>query len=319
MFHDLTWVEEKICAIYCITAHVTRLFQSSDPSQLKVFHGNTCAHEMNIVLTASVLPRTPADVTGLLSVFIGPGKFDPKQLGAMFCVCKAKIWEFLQWLKHHNRLYAKILLDQDILELYPESDTIPGLAERVVEDHELDAKVVFHDETAGFEDHPATLAHEEPLCSEQGDNMLSAAGNSGAVTFLEKMGVSDPESVRISGRTFTASALRNLTPRSSSVPDLIVHRGSQAINEYNNPDLFPEMYLLLFPYGIGGFEDKSRSTALSFQQHVQCLLNIPDRSFRYHQSFLFVALNIQQCHLAHLHTAFTCKKSNFNWVAEKLE
>ncbi|KAG1737048.1 hypothetical protein EDB19DRAFT_1910051 [Suillus lakei] len=31
-FRDLTWVEEKICAIYSITAHVTRLFQSSDPS-----------------------------------------------------------------------------------------------------------------------------------------------------------------------------------------------------------------------------------------------------------------------------------------------
>lgn len=38
-FHNLTWVEEKICAIYCTTAHVTRLFQSSDPSQPKIFYG----------------------------------------------------------------------------------------------------------------------------------------------------------------------------------------------------------------------------------------------------------------------------------------
>ncbi|KAI5997196.1 hypothetical protein EDC04DRAFT_2519783, partial [Pisolithus marmoratus] len=133
MFADLTWVEEKICAIYCTTAHVTRLFQSSDPSQPKVFHGNTCAHDMNIVSTASVLPRTPADVTGRLSViFVGPSKFNPKQLGTIFCVRKSKIWSFLLWLKYHNRLYANIPLDPNIVDLYPEDDIIPGFTECVV-------------------------------------------------------------------------------------------------------------------------------------------------------------------------------------------
>ena len=312
IFTDLTWVEEKICAIYCTTAHITRLFQSSDPSQPKVFHGNTCAHDMNIVSTASVLPRTPADVTGLLSmIFVGPGKFNPKQLGTVFRVRKAKIWAFLLWLKHHNRLYANVPLNPDIIQLYPNNDIIPGLADRVVEDHELDAKRVFHEETAGFEDHPATLVHQD-------NDVPSSDDDSSPVTFVEKMGVSDPDSVKISGRAFTASALRNLIPHSSSGPDLIIHRGSQAINEYNNPDLFPGMYPTLFPYGIGGFEDKKRLTPLSFQQQAQYLLNVPDRSFRYHQSFLFVVLNIHQRHLAHLYMAFTCKKSNFNRIAERL-
>ncbi|KIJ08065.1 hypothetical protein PAXINDRAFT_139506, partial [Paxillus involutus ATCC 200175] len=133
VFRDLTWVEEKICAIYCTTAHVTRLFQSSDPSQPRVFHGNTCAHDMNVVSTASVLPRTPADVRGYLSViFIGPGKFDPKQLGTVFRVRKARIWAFLLWLKQHNRLYTDIPFDMSILELYPENDILPDLSECVV-------------------------------------------------------------------------------------------------------------------------------------------------------------------------------------------
>ncbi|KAH7903416.1 hypothetical protein BJ138DRAFT_987617, partial [Hygrophoropsis aurantiaca] len=57
-FSDLTWVEEMVCSIYRNTAQVTRLYQSSDPSQPRVLHGNTCAHEMNIVSTATVLPRT---------------------------------------------------------------------------------------------------------------------------------------------------------------------------------------------------------------------------------------------------------------------
>ncbi|KAJ8584575.1 hypothetical protein M405DRAFT_913936, partial [Rhizopogon salebrosus TDB-379] len=50
-------------------AHVACLFQSSD----------LC--EMNVVSTAFVLPRTPADVNGVLSiVFVGAGKSEPDQL-----------------------------------------------------------------------------------------------------------------------------------------------------------------------------------------------------------------------------------------------
>ena len=32
-FHDLMWIEEHVCTIYSNTAVVTRLYQSSDPSQ----------------------------------------------------------------------------------------------------------------------------------------------------------------------------------------------------------------------------------------------------------------------------------------------
>ena len=75
-FHDLTWVEEMVCARYRYMAHITCLFQSHDPALPNVLHGNTCAHKMNVVSTASVLPRTPADINETLSVvFIGPGKF----------------------------------------------------------------------------------------------------------------------------------------------------------------------------------------------------------------------------------------------------
>jgi hypothetical protein len=54
-FEDLTWVEEMVCAIYRNTAHITRLYGSSDPAQPTVLHGNTCAHDMNVIFTMSVL------------------------------------------------------------------------------------------------------------------------------------------------------------------------------------------------------------------------------------------------------------------------
>ena len=92
-FQDLTWVEEMTCAIYPCTAHVLQLlYQSSDPMQPCVFHGNTCAHDLNVVSTVSVLPRTPDHVNQmLLVVFIGPGKYENECLKNMFHIRERKV------------------------------------------------------------------------------------------------------------------------------------------------------------------------------------------------------------------------------------
>ncbi|TFK18735.1 hypothetical protein FA15DRAFT_602756, partial [Coprinopsis marcescibilis] len=134
------------------------------------------------------------------------------------------------------------------------------------------------------------------------------------------MGVSDPECTRIPARCFVAQALNNLAPSScnSDLPNLVLHRGEDPIPEYNNPDLIPGMYPTLFCLGIGGFEDKTRATKLSFQLQAQYYLNLPNRQFRYHYSFLFVVLNMIQRRKAHLHTHFTVSSLRFKAVAHKL-
>ena len=191
-FSDLTWVEEKVCAKHCITAHVTRLFQSNDPAQPRVFHGNTCTHDMNITSTVSVLPRTPTDVNGLIGVvFLGPKPVNAEDLGPVFRVRKEKIWAFLLWLVDNNHLYANITLDKDILALYPENGPLPGVVESVIHDHVSNVPEVFHEETAGFDLHPASLLLE---------SAASPDSNSRSdVIMIEKMGVSDPECVKLSG------------------------------------------------------------------------------------------------------------------------
>ncbi|KIJ24997.1 hypothetical protein M422DRAFT_193996 [Sphaerobolus stellatus SS14] len=78
------------------------------------------------------------------------------------------------------------------------------------------------------------------------------------------------------------------------------------------------MYPTLYPYGIGGFEDPSRQVTLSLQVQTNYYFDITDRSFRYHNVFMFVIFNIIQRRTAHLHTYFTVKKSNFESVAKKL-
>ena len=113
---------------------------------------------MNVIPTATVLPCTPDDINDMLSfIFIGPGKYKPDCLKNMFHVHKSKIWNFLVWLKNvaNNPLYQGITLDQRHVELYPDSDVLPGIDKCVVYDTTLNAKQTFDDETAAFSDHPA--------------------------------------------------------------------------------------------------------------------------------------------------------------------
>ena len=113
-------------------------------------------------------------------------------------------------------MYADIVLNKEFLALYPVDGPLPGMLERVVHDDELDVNKVFHEETAGFQSHPATLLHES--------NAMSSSVDENGVVMIEKMGVSDPECNKFSGRSFIASAIRNLyTSSSQNKPDLIIH------------------------------------------------------------------------------------------------
>ncbi|KAG1796574.1 uncharacterized protein BJ212DRAFT_1489253 [Suillus subaureus] len=198
------------------------------------------------------------------------------------------------------------------MSMYPKDDILLRLSDHVIEDHKRDACTVFEEKTARFSTHPAELMCDDP------DHGKSSGEQTEQVVMLEKMGVSDPKSDKINGQMFTAAVLHNLYSHSGSHPDLVILQGSQAITEYHNPDLLVSMYPMLFPCGIGWFEDPQRPTTLSFEAQAHYYLELADWSFRYHHSYLFVALNMTQCWAAHLQTFFTVCKSNFDDVARKL-
>jgi hypothetical protein len=89
------------------------------------------------------------------------------------------------------------------------------------------------------------------------------------------------------------------------MPDLALRQSSSAVPEYNNPDLLPGMFPTLFPLGIAGFDDSHCLAKMSFQAQVNVFLDVPNQSFHYHHTYLFVVLNIIQQRMAHLHTHFT--------------
>ena len=195
------------------------------------------------------------------------------------------------------------------MSTYPDNGLLSQIEHQIFEDHETNASSTFAEETAGFAEHPTHLIFDD-----KHDSDLSES----STLLLEKMGVSDPDGVKISGRVSTASVLKKFASKKTGVPDLVLHRSSCAVSEYSNPDLVPGMYPTLFPLGLGGFEISDRNPKLSFETHANALLDVPNKSFRHHQSFIFVILNIIQRRLAHLHTHFTVRKSSFESVAARL-
>ncbi|KLO07134.1 hypothetical protein SCHPADRAFT_837061, partial [Schizopora paradoxa] len=174
---------------------------------------------------------------------------------------------------------------------------------------------MFKNETAGLTEHPSELFSGS---SAGLPNTENEEFNEEVQVLIESTGVSDPEGVTIPGRSLNAYALRNIANKGFDEPDLQIFQSTNIVPEYNNANLFPGMYPTLFPFGLGGLDDPKRKVKVSFQKHVDYLFSIHDRSFRYHNSFMFVALNIHQRRLAHLHTYFTVKRSDFLSVAEKL-
>jgi len=174
---------------------------------------------------ATVLPHAP-DVNGLLSVvFIGLSKFKPEYLGNMSgLVRKSKARGFLDTQQACK--YQNISLDAQTMDLYPDDGYLPVI-EETVHDDKTDVEETFREETARVSEHPAELLN----APSQGSNpeLLS--------TVIEKTGVTDPECDRVPGQLFTSSALKNLVSDGSELPDLVLHCGSAAVPEYNNPDL----------------------------------------------------------------------------------
>jgi hypothetical protein len=110
-----------------------------------------------------------------------------------------------------------------------------------------------------------------------------------------------------------AAAVRHIKKKGGAY--FQIPHDSQPANKFFNPLLFPSIYPTLFPYGIGGFEDKDCVTQLSFKRQVKHFFNLSDRRFQEHYSFLFTAFNILQRQQVLLHTSLKVKKSNFNSFA----
>ncbi|KAE8231702.1 hypothetical protein CF326_g3281 [Tilletia indica] len=298
---DVTWLEERLCAKYLASAYIVRLYDLTAPGaedeRPRVMKGHACSFPLNTVSTASKLPWAVDGNAALLScIVIGPRKPRVQDLRNVFKVRRDKVKALLLYLREHCKGYPQVSVDEDALNSLPEDDVPELLMRHVMYEAHNEVPSLFAKETAGLDVHPAALGDEE-------DEDLEAR------TFLEHHGLLDINGISVPAHARSASALANAT--GTERPDLIIRHGSSFIQDYNNPDLFPGMFPTLFPWGTGGFEQKTRRTPLSFGHQAKHLLDLAEPLFRRHWSFVFIVANIKQRRAIHLGSRLLCQSRDF--------
>ncbi|PBK87942.1 hypothetical protein ARMGADRAFT_871265, partial [Armillaria gallica] len=70
-----------------------------------------------------------------------------------------------------------------------------------------------------------------------------------------------------SSNNLRAAAVRHIKRKGGSYMEL--PHDPEPVEEFYNPSLFPMMYPTLFPYGIGGLENRARAKLIALKTHVK--------------------------------------------------
>ncbi|PPQ71479.1 hypothetical protein CVT24_011973 [Panaeolus cyanescens] len=273
----LTYAEEGMLSLCRAKTTVLQLteFESKQTSMLaqKALKGNIVVFPQNPSAVARTLPVKPQEIAKYMCVvFIGnsvPTREWLLNKAKPLLVRPAKLRAALVWLKNNNPLYRHVQIDYQVLDSLPATSVLP------VDVHRYDNIVSFVKLSSNYD--PSSNVRTDPDLFEDDVEFEKTC-------IPESVDVSSPSKMR-------AQAALHLKEGGAFVP--IAH-GNSPCNEFNNPTLFPKMYPTLYPYGLGGFENPSRSARLSMEKHVISQLNLSDDRFQTHSSFMFVVFNILQ-------------------------
>ena len=304
---NMTMVEEMLIsrcrAKCCIVKLQDHRADVSLPSSQRGFKGNIIVYPQRVEGLVDHLPPPVDDVIHPICViFVGqtvPSKSWLKEKAYPLVVRREVVRRNLLWLKAHNPLYKDIKIDETRLQALP----VEGLLDYNIE-------------------HIRSSAHLEALESRYDTNPSEGdPGNpelppdeSSQIEFSNVV-ITDVDA-HAPANDLKAAALRHFKQGGGF---LAVPHEPVPVNEFFDPSLLPMLYPTLFPYGIGGVEDRRRTVAISFENHIKHFLSLADRRFQEHYSFLFVVFNIIQRRKLLLHTSLKVKRSKFRSWAEKFK
>ncbi|KAI1782878.1 hypothetical protein LXA43DRAFT_904714, partial [Ganoderma leucocontextum] len=269
---DLTFIEEQLVALCRAKGCIVHLKDdgglssttdtaetSRRPNAQRGFKGHIIVYPQRPEDVADVLPRPMTDVlTPLCVIFVGsrpPTLQWLREKAAPLIVRREKVRSALCWLRIHNRLYAHVHIDDSNLAALPEDDVLPVHVEHVQPSAAQDALTSRYD-----------LSGSPPQDDEDEDLHLSSRSLDSHQVPFSHVVVTDVDG-RAPANELRAAAVRHIKEKGGGY--LEVPHGPRPVNEFCNPTLFPQLYPCLFPYGVGGFEDDRRPTALGFQRHVR--------------------------------------------------
>jgi hypothetical protein len=304
---NLTIVEESMISLCRAKCHIIKLREEHNavdiPTTQRGIKGNVIVFPQRPSAIAKKLPPALDDITSPICIlFIGsqPPTQEWLRLHAKpLAVRPAKVRSALMWLKHHNALYKDIEIDEGILNSLEDNAILDFQIEHILPNETNEVRTSRYDfnqsldSESGFTDHTPSMRPPE----------LS----------WESVVITDIDCLTNSN-DMRSAAFRHVKNKGKGYIE--ISHDPEPVNEFWNPELFPKIYPSLFPYGIGGFEDPQREVPLSMKRHVKYLLNLKDRRFQEHYSFMFTVFNMLQRRQILLQTKLKTSKSTYNKVAQ---
>ena len=335
---DLTVVEEAMiarCRAKCWIVQLNEDREITMPDSQRGVKGHIIIYPQRPSQVSCLLPPSITEIlTPLCVLFIGSSPPTPEWLrekAKPLCVRREKVRSALVWLKKNNPLYCDIDINHTVLDSLEDEQVLPFHVEHVLPSDASQTLTSRYDgldsENTGNLDNNSVPATVHTATSD-----LSNLSNDAHMQPSEYINDSDAGSIELESidlpfqnvvitdveghapaNELRSAALRHVKKGGGYIQ---IPHDPTPVNEFFNPNLFPMIYPTLFPYGVGGFENKNRKKALSMKRHVKHLFSLSDRRFQEHYSFLFTVFNILQRRTVLLHTSLKTRKASFPIIAK---
>ncbi len=297
---DLTIIEESMIALCRSKCYVIQL--KDDSLELESGHvqrgmkGHVIVYPQRPSHIATSLPPDIEEITSPICVlFVGSEKPSDDWLrnhAKPLAVNGGRVRRALQWLKDNNPLYSSIEFNEDVLRELDRNPILPISIQHVLPSSAGESLTSRYDAPDVTDRLPIPVQTEVPF-----QNVVITDVDGGA-----------------SSNNLRAAAVRHIKWKGGGYIE--INHDPVPVEEFYNPRLFPMMYPTLFPYGIGGMEDRTRVRPISLKRHVKHLFELNDTRFQQHHSFLFSAFNMLQRRSMLLHTSLKVKKASFPSIAK---
>ena len=279
----LRFVEKMLIARVCHTCSFVKV-----ASGMRKMKANVVAFESPIPKIYDILPPPQDDLDDVLAIlFTGPCKPSEADLSRIpFLIRQNHVMRALQWLKANHCDYANIEISTQNLEGYSET--------------ELPVSIQYHtSNTNKAPEGTSVFDMDIEDGTEEGDCSFTVHRLTGE--HLDTMTTS----------AIKAQALRHLNNQGRF---LLVGQSQKLESMWNNPQLYPQMFLWLFPYGLGGIG----TTMLSDKEHKRHLLMYHDKHFQVDINFPFVAFSHEQIKASTTQSLLLIDQTRFNSITDRL-
>ena len=245
--------------------------------------------------TAKIYEKLPPHRDDLDNVmaFVYTGPTHPTQVDLRrtpFLVRRRKITAALEWLKLNHCDYFDLDISEDNLNSYKEEE-IPV----TIEYHKRDT-------------------NKYPLSTSIDDTEEEMGTNQGDCSFIvhglieEQLKIEDREAM-------IAEAIRHMEMGGKS---LGIGHAKKPSSLYSNPQLYPQAFPWLFPYGRGGVGNNKGFHVVPPAHRLRQLLMYHDKRFQRDGAFILIAFNHTQIKSSTTSGFLLTKKANFPMIVERL-